>query len=458
MGKGMKTAYLNTTIFLTIVFSLSFLFFFTSKSHSVSEAEKRALAPFPDIDGGKVFSGEVSKGIEAFVCDHFPLRDAFLAMHFFVKERKGVRNHDFAFYENITAENDGLRDVLPASLPDKSPEAQLEDEDEDRTLAEMDEGLGGALVASRGGVPAFAVKKGILIVGGRAMEAFGGSSKGSRMFAQVVNTYREVLPRNVTVFALIVPSASAFYLPEEYKKRSNPQAPFIEATYALLRSDVKAIRVLGEMETHKNEDLYLKTDHHWTGIGAYYAYRAFCKVASIEPIAMERLKRAEVKPYLGSLYYLVRDESLKNSDDSLVFFVLPWDFDVQIYKQSSSEGNPVTGKVIYENAKNYGVFLGGDAPMIVISGGEKNGRRALLVKNSHGNAFATFLPPHFEEVVVIDYRYFKGTVVDLVKRFNITDVIVLHGVFSANTLSHLKMTRKILDGQGLGTRHGKERK
>jgi hypothetical protein len=155
---------------------------------------------------------------------------------------------------------------------------------------------------------------------------------------------------------------------------------------------------------------------------------------------------------------LVRDDALKNSEDSLVFFVPPGNFDVNIYKGGATENSPIKGKVVYENAKNYGVFLGGDAPMIVISGGEKNGRRALLVKNSHGNAFATFLPPHFEEVIVIDYRYFKGMVIDLVKKHNITDVIVLHGVFSSNTLTHLKMTRKILDGQVLSTETGKSGK
>ena len=453
----MRTAHLNIIIFLLVVFTLSFLFFFTGKSHLVSEAEKRALAPFPDVDWGKIFSGELARGIESYVCDHFPLRDEFLAMHFFVRERKGIRNRDFAFYENLTAENDGLRDVLSEIKPHEIVKAQAEEPGEQEE-AETEEGLEGALVASKGGVAGLSVKKGILIVGGRAMEAFGGSSKGSRLFAKVVNAYREVLPKSITVYALLVPSASAFYLPEEYKKRSNPQAPFIEATYAMLRFDVKPVRVLPEMEPHKDENLYLKTDHHWTGLGAYYAYRAFCKVASLEPIPLEQMKRVEVKPYLGSLYYLVRDDALKNSEDSLVFFVPPGNFDVNIYKGGATDNSPIKGKVVYENAKTYGVFLGGDAPMIVISGGGKNGRRALLVKNSHGNAFATFLPPHFEEVIVIDYRYFKGKVIDLVKEHNITDVIVLHGVFSSNTLTHLKMTRKILDGQELSTETGKSGK
>lgn len=67
-------------------------------------------------------------------------------------------------------------------------------------------------------------------------------------------------------------------------------------------------------------------------------------------------------------------------------------------------------------------------------------------KNSYGNPFATYFTANYETVFIIDYRYYTGSLVDLVKENNINDIIFLNGVFSANTTWHIKMMGKVMNG------------
>jgi hypothetical protein len=70
------------------------------------------------------------------------------------------------------------------------------------------------------------------------------------------------------------------------------------------------------------------------------------------------------------------------------------------------------------------------------------------VKNSYGNPFATYLPYHYETVFVIDYRYYTGSLLNLIETEKVTDLIFLNGVFSINTSWHIMMIGKVMHGVG----------
>ena len=87
-------------------------------------------------------------------------------------------------------------------------------------------------------------------------------------------------------------------------------------------------------------------------------------------------------------------------------------------------------------------------PLVKIESEVRNGRKVILVKNSYGNPFATYLPSHFETVYVVDYRYYGGSLLDLIEKEKITDLIFLNGVFSINTSWHISMVGKVMRGVG----------
>jgi hypothetical protein len=192
--------------------------------------------------------------------------------------------------------------------------------------------------------------------------------------------------------------------------------------------------------------VYFKTDHHWTGLGAYYAYVAFCNKAGLTALSLSQMTQKMKSPYLGSLYWDTRDERLKENADSVYYWKIPNAFKAFMYtKGAQTKARP--GSLYAEHASganSYGVFLGGDYPMVRIDSDVKNGRKVVIVKNSYGNPFSTYFPAHFEQTFIVDYRYYDFNLLDLIEKNGITDVVFINGVFSANTSWHLHMMERLM--------------
>ena len=231
---------------------------------------------------------------------------------------------------------------------------------------------------------------------------------------------------------MAVPVGGDFYLPNNINK--NNEIKFIDALYASLVNGVIPIRAYESLKPHYKEYLQFNTDHHWTGRAAYYAYEAFCNTIGISQVPMEKLNRKVIKGFLGTLYYYTLSPELKNNKDSVEYFKIPYETKTVYYTKNST--TPVKGNLYAESARggnSYGVFLGGDFPLIKIVSSIKNNKKILVLKDSYGNAFVPYLASHYEEIYVIDYRYYEGGVKNLVKNNNITDILFAHNVFMFNT-------------------------
>jgi hypothetical protein len=284
---------------------------------------------------------------------------------------------------------------------------------------------------------------GLLVVDGRAMQLFTGSPKGSRRYAEVLNEYAETLRGKVNLYSIIVPTAQTFYLPDSYDDRVRHEPPNISATYELLDASITTVDAVGALRGHASEYLYFRTDHHWTALAAYYTYTAFATAAGLTPLALDPTAHKTISPFRGSLYEYTRESNAGHQSDSIEY----WTPSAQVSVQRWGEGakRPTASKLLHESIHGYGVFLGGDHPLMVVHGSQGAGRRALLIKNSYGNPFAVYLVEHFETVVIVDYRKYEGKVVDLVEEHQITDVIVFNGAITANATSHISSLSSILD-------------
>jgi hypothetical protein len=99
-----------------------------------------------------------------------------------------------------------------------------------------------------------------------------------------------------------------------------------------------------------------------------------------------------------------------------------------------------------EKSRGYIVFLGGDIPLLVSNTSAGTGRTALVVKNSYGNAFAPYLLPHFDRVVVLDYRYVSRNIQDIVDTFGVTDLVFVNATITANSGAHQERMRQVARG------------
>jgi hypothetical protein len=400
--KQLKIIHVFTFSSVLLIGMLSFVL---SGKEKESVMEKRKLAQKPKITISGILDGSWMRQYQKFMDDHFPWRSTFVNIAFQLNELKGIHNPN-----NVR-------------LITKTKEKKIDEKKIDLNKAARDVNY---LINAES-----ASSHGLLIIAGRAFQVFGGNKNSVKSYVDVVNEYRKTLPDNVRIFNCIVPTGSSFVFVKDYDYLRENEFKNIDDAYAQSSPDVITVPAKEALVAHQDEYIYFASDHHWTGRGAYYAYTAFCQVAGLKATPLNKMTR-KVKPhFLGTLYNLTKDESIKKNEDSVEYFIPPVKTDVKVFAEFASGGN------------SYGVFLGGDISHLKINTSVKNGKSVVIIKNSFGNPFSTYLINNYETVHVVDYRYFDSGLLRLIKNEGINDVIFFHNVFSANTLSHSERQRII---------------
>lgn len=62
----------------------------------------------------------------------------------------------------------------------------------------------------------------------------------------------------------------------------------------------------------QDENTFFKTDHHWNGLGAYYAYVTFCETKGIMPVSLNKDEEIKVEDFVGSYIPIIASESIKS--------------------------------------------------------------------------------------------------------------------------------------------------
>ncbi|CAN5845369.1 hypothetical protein BH11BAC7_BH11BAC7_30730 [soil metagenome] len=425
--KSRKVYAYITLIVFTMVLAVVGILSLIGEKQKYSPVDNRDLAYNPPFSKATFFSGFYLHAIDSVYADNFPGRDDLVTAANYIKEHRGYHPPSIGFYKTQSVEQQvpvdvdtsfgKLDSVIPLDSADKGPSE---------------------------------TNGGVVIYDGRAMELFGGTNNMAKLFAACINKYQEELNGTANIYVAAVPSSIAFYSPTQYRKMAASEKNNIDQIYSNLSPGIKAVNAYDEIAAHRNQYIYFGTDHHWTGLGAYYAYVGFCKSAGITPIALDAMTHKVKKKYYGSLYFLTKDSRLKDNPDSVEYWIVPGKHTTLRYGTSLGKGMP--GSLYAESASggnSYGVFLGGDNPLMRIDNEyNKNGRKCVIVKNSYGNPFSTYFTANYETVFVVDYRYYNGSLLDLIKDNKINDVIFVNGVFSANTSWHIKMMTKIMKGTG----------
>lgn len=190
------------------------------------------------------------------------------------------------------------------------------------------------------------------------------------------------------------------------------------------------INVYSVLEQHKDEYIYYKTDHHWTDLGAYYAYTQY--KASLGETAPDREKidtDTVTTSFFGTTYS--RFGRFFGIDADTIH--APSKKYIGNMTVTDSKGN--TSDSIYHPEKiiekdKYLYFLGGNDSIVTIDTENKNGKTLLLLKDSYANSFLPYIIGDFEKIIVIDMRYYPGIINYLIEESNVTDILILYNVKS----------------------------
>lgn len=280
------------------------------------------------------------------------------------------------------------------------------------------------------------------ILGTRALEVYGGDKNLKRIpnFAETLNNFAASMP-GVNVYSMPVPKACAYYLQSSptYGYMTGYSLRDLKAIEERL-SGVKNIDIYDTLKNHANEEIYFRTDHHWTGLGAYYAAQKFANDLQLPFQDLSAYEKTVRPGYVGTMYkYSGYKQVLVDNPEDFVTYKPKVGYTATFYNQSFQNGrtrDPEDGMYFYysddKRSSWYSTYLNGDAYAWQIkSDACSNGRKLLIVKDSYGNPLANYLLYSFEEIYVVDARVFELKLKDFVTEHGITDVLFAESLFSA---------------------------
>lgn len=443
-----------------------------------SESEKRELEKKPEFTLENIASGNYTDSFDRYFSDTFPGRDGLVDLAATLRTFKGVRaivkggttihsgddsmysteekevEIDESKFENadeikIGNENENILEdgFVPGQITQVGSEANTEDaestasgegtsveaEENSQNTAEKEEEFKEP-VGAKG--PAGEKRGSLYVVGGTALELFRGNETSSKVYTEAINTYAKYMPESINIYDLVVPTHTEFALPVSDRSVSNEQKPVIDVIKDNLSERVTFVDAYASLRRHyeNGEYLYFRTDHHWTALGAYYAYVEFCKSYGIEPVDISVYETGRIEPFLGTFYQSSRDAALRATPDYVEYYMVDTPCTVTRY---DAYGQGYAAKLYYTYVKGEGnsylAFLGGDFPYMKVQTENKNGKKLMVFKESYGNALVPFLAPHFEEIHIADIRYFPYNAVNFAGQYGITDILFINGLMSAST-------------------------
>ena len=279
---------------------------------------------------------------------------------------------------------------------------------------------------------------GIIRVDNHAFESYGYVSSSAERYTGLVNQVADALADTKTkVYSLPIPTAPGIVLPEDIiAQRSyyTDQGEAMDKILAMMDENVIPVNCYSNLMRHRDEYLYFRTDYHWNGRGAYYAYETFCKAKGVEPYTLEERELKEFGNYLGILYesYSNKDSNLSATPDTVEAFcpvsknatMTFTDRDGQVYAWDI-----ITDVTDWNSGSKYNTFAGSDNPYSEFTNPDvTDGSVCVIVKDSYGNALLPYLVDHYSTIYEIDYRYWNGNLADFVREKNADDLIIAHNL------------------------------
>ena len=185
------------------------------------------------------------------------------------------------------------------------------------------------------------------------------------------------------------------------------------------------------LNKYKSEKIYYKTDHHWTTQGAFYAFQGAAASLGIEGDVSGNYVSYTVTDSFNGVLASKSGVNLDEEEQIEIYVPASGDDDVVVnYVDEAKKRTSLYDSSKLETRDKYAVFLGGNSSVVDIKTVSTSTKRLLVVKDSFADCFIPFLTPYYREIVVVDPRYYSGTMEEIMNTYRITDALVL---YSGNT-------------------------
>lgn len=335
-----------------------------SHQRTYSPVEKRELQTRPEISITKVLDGRFQKKYESYLRDQFPGRDHWVSFQTDMELFMGKNE-----IHNVYI---GKNHYLLEHYTEKEFDPQQ-------------------------------ISKNL-----QALEKFVGKAKqNADVHVMMVPTKSWILREKLPAFA------------PHYKEQK-----FYDALQQKLEKEDVLISVEPILDAHKEEEIYYRTDHHWTTLGAWYAYEQYTKAVGgdLQRAQGKKKFRCISKDFYGTTYAKI---NYARQADKIEIYE-PADKLRVVYNMGEKKTKTLYDFSFLKTADQYSVFTGGNQAVLEITGGIKNGKTLLLIKDSFANSILPFLAEDYEKLVVVDLRQLNVSGDRLLEMFSPTDILILY--------------------------------
>jgi len=239
---------------------------------------------------------------------------------------------------------------------------------------------------------------------------------------KVINNLDSKVNSNVEL--MIVPTKIMIYsnyLPK-YAKYNNQIS---DINYIYKKLNIKTINVFPYLNENKNKyQLFYKTDHHWTSIGAYFGYKAYMDKINKKCIDLLELNQKEVtSEFLGSNYS--RTTNYNQEKDKIYIFDIKNNLEIK-YADNQKETNTLYNFDYLNKKDKYSIFLDNNHSLINIINKDVKSGNLLIIKDSFANSMIPLLVNHYHKIDIIDPRYYKRSISKYINENNIEEVLIIY--------------------------------
>ena len=279
-----------------------------------SELEKRELQRFPSFTLDSLADGSYAGAISSWYSDTEPYRDTFMFLSMQFKDLLGVRFGEKNI-QYVASDSD-----VAVETAGEEPDPVLA-ADTVKTVKAFEP----AATEGTADDVAKVASSGIILVGSgenvRALMGFFGTERGGAKYAEVINQYGAAFGNSVRIWCMPIPTSTEFYCPEEAAKFTKKQWPVFNSVFTNLSNGVKAVDIYSVLAEHTDEPIYLRTDHHWAPLGAYYAAQQFARQAGVPFEDLYTYEEHVVHNFVGSMYGYSHNIAVKKAPEDFDYYI-----------------------------------------------------------------------------------------------------------------------------------------
>ena len=382
-----------------------------------SVIEKRTLTEFPSITWSSFWDGSFFKAVDTWYADTYPLREGLISGSQSLENHYGLRS-DQIVGEALVADDIPDPDAAGEEVQAAEPEEVLPD----GTVTEIGEMQGQIYITNNCGYGLYYF-----------------TQSPADKFAATMNQIYANVKDKVNLYVMICPISAGVMLDQAVldDMGCSSEKDAIDYIYGKMDPGIHTVSAFDNLKKHNAEYIYFHTDHHWTALGAYYAYQAFCQEKGIEAHTIADYETMEFPGFLGTFCSSSNNSpALQSNPDTVVAYIPKGTNAMTMHYTNGSVVdwfivNDVSG---YAKSELYATFVGGDRPFSYAHNPAiTDGSAVMVIKDSYGNAFIPWLVDHYEYIYWVDARYTSNTISQMVRDYNVQDVIYEVQIYNSST-------------------------